>query len=373
MTLIMTLRKENSMIDLDKTLSIYNITKVVGNDKGKIIIFEKYVYSLLLLEQLNKLLEGYHYVFKGGTSILLLIQTSSRFSIDIDLSTDESLYDKRDELEKRFKSSIKPPFTNVTRDSDGRSHGGRMIKAAHYRLFYNSKYDTNENYVLLDIVFQTNSLRSKPVIIDNPVVIQDGEPLTVNTIEIDDLLGDKLTAFAPNTIGVKYTSKNKYGRAKSCEIIKQLFDCAFLTKYMSDYIRVSEVYLEICNYQIKCENNNQLTISKCLVDTLRTCETILSNGKTNKENYALLLEGMRSFNDYKIGKPLTIIDLQKCALAVGILAGRLLNKYNPSIAHENKLDYLLRTGIKEKELQLIATKEEMTDFVNYFTLKTDKL
>ena len=44
------------------------------------------------------------------------------------------------------------------------------------------------------------------------------EELTVQTPTLEGLLGDKLAAFAPNTIGVPY------GAGKSMEIIKQLFD-----------------------------------------------------------------------------------------------------------------------------------------------------
>ena len=61
----------------------------------------------------------------------------------------------------------------------------------------------------------------------------------VKVIDIDDLLGDKLTAFAPNTIGVKYTAKNQFGRPKSTEIIKQLYDCAYLANHYSDLDRVT--------------------------------------------------------------------------------------------------------------------------------------
>ena len=75
---------------------------------------------------------------------------------------DESEYENKDALETFFKDNIKYPFFNVERDRNRNHHGGRDIKAAHYRFFYNPKYTTLESYILLDITFQNNSLSGKP-------------------------------------------------------------------------------------------------------------------------------------------------------------------------------------------------------------------
>ena len=359
------------MIDLLKTLEKKNVEKIVGRQNGKKSIFTKFVYSFLLLEQLNTILEGKHYVFKGGTSLLLLFQESSRFSIDIDISMEEEQYQYRDELTNIFKSKIRYPFTNVTRDSDGRIHGGRNIKASHYRFYYKTDYEVDENYVLLDVVFQNIQFSSKAIKVDSPYIIQNGEPAIVNTIDPNDLLGDKLTAFAPNTIGVKYTAKNQFGRPKSCEIIKQMFDCSFIINKISkiNEERVARIYNDVGNYQIIGESNKQLTISRCLFDTLKTCEMILSKGSTDKEKYNVLINGLISFNDYKIGESVTLIDLQRYAINISLLVGHLMGTLSPSVNHENKIDYLVRTGIKEKELLLLDSKERIDEMISYLTIK----
>ena len=46
-------------------------------------------------------------------------------------------------------------------------------------------------------------------------------PLNVNVPILEDILGDKLTAFAPNTTGIPYFKKED---SMSMEIIKQLYD-----------------------------------------------------------------------------------------------------------------------------------------------------
>ena len=47
------------------------------------IILEKMIYALHLLERLKT--NGLDFVFKGGTSMLLLLNEGNRFSIDLDI------------------------------------------------------------------------------------------------------------------------------------------------------------------------------------------------------------------------------------------------------------------------------------------------
>lgn len=47
------------------------------------IILEKMIYALHLLERLKA--NGLDFVFKGGTSLVLLLKEGNRFSIDIDI------------------------------------------------------------------------------------------------------------------------------------------------------------------------------------------------------------------------------------------------------------------------------------------------
>ncbi|MDD7715501.1 MAG: nucleotidyl transferase AbiEii/AbiGii toxin family protein [Mollicutes bacterium] len=350
------------MIDLMACLEDKHVNYVVGKDENKKDIYEKFVHSLKLLEQLDSLLANKHYVFKGGTSLLLLFESASRFSIDIDICMEESEFENKDALELFFKENIKPPFIDVTRDKDRNSHGGRDIKATHYRFFYNPKYKSKENFVLLDVTFQNNSINGNKHPITHPSVIQVGEPFSVKAIDIDDLLGDKLTAFAPNTIGVKYTAKNQFGRPKSTEIIKQLYDCAYLANHYSDLDRVTYIYKELGNLQIKYEKNKGLDLRCCLKDTIRTCELLLSGGYGDKNSYKLLTDGIRNFNDYKINGSVSIVDVQASAMIVDIIASKILKKLYPLIKIESKLDYLIRTGIKEKEIKLIASKSQLDEF-----------
>ena len=61
---------------------------------------------------------------------------------------------------------------------------------------------------------------------------------------IDCLLGDKLTAFAPNTIGIHYASKS------SMQIIKQLFDVSELFTAAEDIALVRKSYNALADAEI---------------------------------------------------------------------------------------------------------------------------
>lgn len=61
------------------------------------------------------------------------------------------------------------------------------------------------NKVLLDILFEDNLYSDIERLPINPSILPTiNEPVPVLVPSVEDLLGDKLTAFAPNTTGVPY-------------------------------------------------------------------------------------------------------------------------------------------------------------------------
>ena len=87
------------MIDT-KSYTIEWITNL-RNKLGKRIdpkLIEKVIYALTLLEQLQ--LNNLNFVFKGGTALLLATEIPKRFSIDIDIITEEPEDKIKEVLEK---------------------------------------------------------------------------------------------------------------------------------------------------------------------------------------------------------------------------------------------------------------------------------
>jgi predicted nucleotidyltransferase component of viral defense system len=63
---------------------------------------ESMIYALYLLEQLK--MTGFDFVFKGGTSLILLMTNPKRFSVDIDIIADPKT--NKEHLEEYFAQII---------------------------------------------------------------------------------------------------------------------------------------------------------------------------------------------------------------------------------------------------------------------------
>ena len=136
------------MISKD-SLHIDWITKVsIANWKADKILVEKVIIALLLLEGLAK--QNLEFVFKGGTALMLILDSSKRLSIDIDIIIEkepkdwegifESLLEDQGFL--RFELQERKVATN--------------IQKAHYKFFYKPVHQTHaeEESILLDILFE---------------------------------------------------------------------------------------------------------------------------------------------------------------------------------------------------------------------------
>ncbi len=186
-----------------------------SNRNADKILVEKAIRALLLLEGLVK--AQFDFIFKGGSALMLMSDSPKRFSIDIDVIMEKEPQD----IEKKFQKIIKAQhFTGFKQQH--RSPNSK-IRKAHYKFFYEPVHRTgaSEEYILLDIVFEKlNYQRIINLPIKSRFFISKGDDLLVELPSVDDLLGDKLTAFAPNTSGIPYFKK---GHGMSMEIIKQLY------------------------------------------------------------------------------------------------------------------------------------------------------
>lgn len=100
----------------------------------------------------------------------------------------------------------------------------------HYQVAYPSGH--NEDNILLDVLFEDNHYSNIVTLpIQSPFLKMEGEPVFVNVPSHMDLLGDKLTAFAPHTTGIPFFKDDK---DCSMEINKQLFDIASLFDLTDD-------------------------------------------------------------------------------------------------------------------------------------------
>ena len=206
------------------------------NDKN---LIEKVIRALSLLEMLVK--AGCPLVFKGGTALMLILGKSAhRLSIDIDLICPPGT-----NIEDYLKSFADFGFINLEL-VERKQRDDADIPKSHSKFFYQIAYrnDTDaQSYILLDVLYEDiHYFRTQQIAINCPFIRLEGKPLMVTVPSAEDILGDKLTAFAPNTTGIPYY---RNGRSCSMEIAKQLYDVGRLFENVSDLQITKEAFRKI--------------------------------------------------------------------------------------------------------------------------------
>lgn len=279
-----------------ESLDIEWINKVsAANRKVDKILVEKVIRALLLLEGLAK--QKLNFVFKGGTALMLLMDSSKRLSIDIDIILPEPT----DNLEEILTQAAKEQdFTKV--ELQHRSTESK-IKKAHFKFFYQPAHQTQaqEENILLDILFENVTYQN---IIELPIsskfVVSEGDPLTVKVPSIEDILGDKLTAFAPNTTGIPYFKKEN---SMSMEIIKQLYDIGTLIDVAEDIEIVQSTFDKFTKTELGYRNHEKLTSSDVLEDIYQTSLCIVSRGVEGKGDFEQLQAGIQRVSRFVFSEP----------------------------------------------------------------------
>ncbi len=282
-----------------------NVTEL--GKRGDPKILEKVIRAFLLLEQLT--LHEIPLIFKGGTSLLLHLDPPQRFSIDIDVIIPL----EPDKLVPIFDSIVAIGlFTSWKDDSERKNKTNAPV--GHYKFYYKSVIDSTfgEEPILLDVLFTKNYY---PVLISKPInhrwILTDEPEIEVNVPTIESILGDKLTAFAPNTIGILYT-KNR-----PVEIIKQLFDIAKLFDRTIDLNTVKEAYLKISKEEIAFRELD-ITWKETITDTFETALTIGFRDEKN-EQYKHLQTGISNIVNFILTR-FTIEEALICAAKASYLA-----------------------------------------------------
>jgi len=292
------------------------------------LILEKMIFALHLLERLKK--HELDFVFKGGTSLVLLLSESKRFSIDIDIICKE----ERNKLENIFDGIVLDSKFHEWQLEERRSYKEGVPKA-HYKFFYESE-NRGGGSILLDVLIEDTMY---PDIISVPISskwIEIEEEILVNIPSIDCIVGDKLTAFAPNTIGIPY---EKSGQSTSMEICKQLFDLSSLVDRIKDVKLVSRTYHLFAEKEI-AYRQNELLISDTLSDTINTCLTIAKRGngsELEKANFNKLQNGIKAFKSFLMSGVFRLDEAIAASARVAYIAAKLLhNNLSPLEKYDNQ-------------------------------------
>lgn len=260
----------------------FTLEHVMELKKNRIVdsfILERSIYAFGLLEALCRV--NMPFIFKGGTSLMLLLDQPRRLSTDIDIivapGTDVDHY--LEEAGKIF------PFEKVEQQI---RKGKNNIEKRHYKYYYDSPVKGQTPFfIFLDILFEENHYSKvirKPI--RNELLITEEPYYEVSLPSVDCILGDKLTAFAPHTTGIPF------GVDKELEIIKQMYDIASLTDVTEHFEDVCQSYMGTVSSEIRYRGIDALA-EDVLRDTLEASACIASRGQYG-DDYNQYLQGIKS-------------------------------------------------------------------------------
>jgi len=285
------------------------------------ILIEKMILALMLLENLH--LGGLDFICKGGTSLLLVLGKPMRFSIDVDivLRTDQGL---KEVLQAVLQQGIFHRFQEDQRSS--------QVPKCHYKFFFNSTIEGKESSVLLDILFEDNPYPATQMLpLETGLLIIEGEPSHIKCPVPESLLGDKLTAFAPNTTGVLY------GGGKDLEIIKQLYDIGLLFDVIANMTLVAETFQTVAAKELVYRERGTLSTDDVLNDIFDTACLIGMRGFSSKVEYAELKRGIAKLAGFVYAEHFTLDSAILCAAKAAYIAiliqkgAQEISRFDPGI------------------------------------------
>lgn len=247
-------------------------------------LLEKMFYALSLAELLQ--IYGLPFIFKGGTSLILLLEYPQRFSIDIDIITEVSQLEIESILEAICQKSNL--FFTYQLQKERSYKANQLLKKAHYKLIFDAQETgQNDTHILLDILFDKNPYPKTIEIPINKKWLKTSLPIIkVKVPSIESIVGDKLTAFAPNTTGIRY------GEGKHTEIIKQMFDVGQLFDEIVDFQTVLHSFQTIAKKEIEYRELKGKTEIDIAKDIFQTCLEVV------REQNEELKTGIKTFKNW---------------------------------------------------------------------------
>ncbi len=328
------------------------------------IILEKMIYALHLLERLKA--NGLDFIFKGGTSLVLLLEEDNRFSIDIDIICKT----ERDELEAILQKVIDTSgFEGYELDKHRSYQSG--VPKAHYKFSFETNLQ-GSGTILLDVLIEDSIY---PEQIETPIqtkwIETEGETM-ITVPSIDSITGDKLTAFAPNTIGIPYF-KGKDKQPFSMEICKQLFDLSKLFDQVQNMEIVAASFNAFANQEIVYRKNGDskttLTPETVLQDTIDTCLIIAKRGSgtiDEKTKFAELQKGIRAFGTgFLMRGNFRIDDAIPASARIAYLATKLLKNDLSPIEYFDKQD-VKALNIEDPEWNFLNRLKRQPDKSSFY-------
>ena len=297
-----------------KTFTLEHIKWIQKFYKVDPELAQRAIFALGLVEALTK--SGLKFIFKGGSSLMLLFDVPKRLSTDVDI-----LVEKNCDIDSFIqKVATIFPFTSV---SESIRTANMSISKKHFRFTYVSPIKNKEITVLLDVLFADNHYgKTVSMPLRSCFLITDGDDCHVRIPTAESILGDKLCAFAPHTTGIRYNNES-FSNDKRLEVIKQFYDVVSLFDIAHNFKDIKDTYFEIAKEEI-AYRNLAITPFDSLKDSFETSLSLLSWGKFNKDDYPKLVEGVNRIKVHIVYRDFSMNNTALYAAKVMLLAACLI-------------------------------------------------
>ncbi|MCL2045418.1 MAG: nucleotidyl transferase AbiEii/AbiGii toxin family protein [Oscillospiraceae bacterium] len=326
-----------------ETFTIEHIRAIQHRSKRDPELIERMIFAFGLIEAIAR--SGLPFIFKGGTSLILLMDRPRRFSTDIDIvvkpNTDVDEY-----LEAAAK--IWPFVKNVEHIRNATSN----IEKRHFKFSYKSPLTEKDRTILLDIVFEDNPYSTTvEKSIENELLLTEPPTVAVRIPNANGIVADKLTAFAPHTTGIPYNND------KEMEIIKQLYDIAALMEFIDDFAEVKSNYHSIVLNEFEYRGIDARP-EDALWDTIRATACIAGRGLLYPDEYNLLKKGITNIRNHIFSESFNgEVALQRACMVMYLASAVLTNQTDLPVFKED--DFYISAEVRSEEYNKLAYIKKM--------------
>lgn len=294
-------------------------------------LLERCIRALDLVARLRH--EGLDFVFKGGTSLVLHLQPLRRLSIDVDIACMAPV-----EQIKRTLDAVVYSKRTFTRYVHQEHRDRDEPPTKHFLIHFNSALSPGfESHILLDVLFEPTVY---PEIVEMDLAtdfIQTTGRTPVRVPTVDCLLGDKLAAFAPRTIGVlQDPPPNRVGdplEPQHTRVAKQLYDVGELFTVAHSLDTVRRTYEAIRPVQNEWRKKNH-SMTEALHDTLDAAYWYSQRDLKYGEAHAMadfLHLGVSNLDSHLVGRGWSVPAAKASAGRTACLAAMLLGNARESM------------------------------------------
>jgi hypothetical protein len=233
---------------------------------------------------------GLSFQFKGGNSLLILLPAPKRFSIDVDIATNETV----GRIEGALDTIVGE--CGVFSSWAKRQHKTKpWLPLSSYYLFFTSHYAGQaDSFVMLDAQLTRSPYATKDV----PIVCGDlfKTDVKAEVPLVASLIGDKLLTLGPQTLGIPL------GKGKEAQRLKHVFDISLLLDAHPPLSGIRESFTACVNHENRLQEK-AITGPQVLADTLSFCKSVVAVAELPEVSDAMrpvLVENVKGLPDFAV-------------------------------------------------------------------------